>query len=168
MFPAIATDDLNCVPSRTAQPADTEPGDVLRERDSRSSDRTFACYDTDDLTHEELVELASHCFPSIRDVPVIITDYSKTKCRVSRYTLHEILESDYLLEPPISSEEVRWIFVEYYKLGTFWGSDVRFLQWGTDPAIFEGSPIPLLQERLSEMDKVTGRTPTQQDEPPGM
>lgn len=134
---------------------------------TRSSDETVVGYDPKDITYDELVELASHCFPSIRDVPVIITDFSQTKCRVSRHTLHEVLESDYLLEPPINSEEIRWIFIEYYKLGTFWGSDVRFLQWGTDPAIFESSPLFLLQERLAEMDRVGGRGPPE-DEPSGM
>jgi hypothetical protein len=34
-------------------------------------------------------------------------------------------------------------------MGTFWGSDYRFAQWGMDPALFERSPILLLQERLA-------------------
>lgn len=52
---------------------------------------------------------------------------------------------------------MRWIYVEYYKIGCFWGSDVRFSQWGTDPALFEKSPIVLLQERLAELDRRAGR-----------
>ena len=42
-------------------------------------------------------------------------------------------------------------------MGTFWGSDYRSSQWGTDPVLFEKSPISLLQERLAELDRKADR-----------
>ena len=63
---------------------------------------------------------------------------------------------------------VRWIYVEYYKIGSFWGSDVRFSQWGTDPALFEKSPIVLLQERLAELDRKAGRRPLEEENMSGI
>ena len=116
---------------------------------------------------EELAALASVCFPALRDVPVVITEFSRDSCRVARHTLREVLESNRLLEPPIGEGHIRWVFAEYYKLGTFWGSDQRCFQWGTDPAIFENSPIRLLQERLAELDRAAGRSPPERDELPG-
>ncbi|KAH7171368.1 hypothetical protein EDB81DRAFT_942128 [Dactylonectria macrodidyma] len=106
---------------------------------------------------EELAALAARCFPEMQDVPVTITEYSRDSCRVSTYALREVLNSPHLLDRPIRDNHVRWIFAEYYKLGTFWGSDQRCFQWGTDPAIFEVSPVRLLQERLAKLDRASGR-----------
>ena len=53
--------------------------------------------------------------------------------------------------------------MEYYKMGTFWGSDYRFSQWGTDPALFEKSPIVLLQDRLAELDREAGCPPLEEE-----
>ncbi len=116
----------------------------------------------------ELAALASECFPRIEDAPTIITEFSEETYRVSHFTLEEVLTSKHLLNPPEVGTKVRWIHVEYYKLGTFWGSDFRFLQWGTDPVLFEKSPIVLLQERLAELDKKAGRPILEEEDIVGM
>lgn len=64
--------------------------------------------------------------------------------------------------------KVRWIHVDYHKLGTFWGSSVRFLQWGSDPILFEQSPIVLLQQRSAELDAAAGRSPLEDEELQGL
>jgi hypothetical protein len=81
--------------------------------------------------------------------------------------LEEVLASEHILQPGDLVPRVRWIYVEYYKMGTFWGSDHRFSQWGTDPALFEKSPIVLLQERLAELDRRAGRPPLGEENLPG-
>ncbi len=108
-------------------------------------------------TRGEISALASECFPRIEDSRVVIIEYSKNSFRASEFTLEEVLASDHILQPGDCIGRVRWIYVEYYKIGTFWGSDVRFSQWGTDPALFEKSPIELLQERLAELDRKASR-----------
>ncbi|KAH7163452.1 hypothetical protein B0J13DRAFT_634753 [Dactylonectria estremocensis] len=122
-----------------------------------STNTTSSGSESFDLNIEELAELAAFCFPEMQDVPVTITEYSRDSCRVSTYALREVLNSPHLLDRPIRDNHVRWIFAEYYKLGTFWGSDQRCFQWGTDPAIFEASPVRLLQERLAKLDRTSGR-----------
>jgi hypothetical protein len=116
---------------------------------------------------DELSALTSECFPPIGESLVIITEYSKNALRTSRYTLEEVLASETILQPGDIVDRVRWIYVEYYKMGTFWGSDMRFAQWGTDPALFEKSPIVLLQERLAELDRTAGRAPLEEEDIPG-
>lgn len=120
--------------------------------------------DLEEPSIEELAALASKCFPRLEDARTIITEYSETNCRVSHFTLEEVLSSKHLLDPPPFVAKIRWIYVEYYKLGTFGGSDVRFLQWGTDPVLFEKSPISILQERLHCLDKLAGRAPLEDEE----
>ena len=51
-------------------------------------------------------------------------------------------------------------------MGTFWGSAYRFSQWGTDPVLFEKSPISLLQDRLAELDRKAGRPPREEEDIP--
>ena len=68
------------------------------------------------------------------------------------------------MQPNDLIPRVRWIYVEYYKMGIFWGSDHRFAQWGTDPVIFEKSPIPLLQTRIAELDAKAGRPPLEEED----
>jgi hypothetical protein len=95
---------------------------------------------------------------------VTITEYSQNALRISQYTLEEVLASECILQPGDFVPRVRWIYVDYYKMGTFWGSDYRFAQWGTDPAIFEKSPISLLQDRLAELDLKAGRPPLDEED----
>jgi hypothetical protein len=118
-------------------------------------------------TKEEVSALTSECFPPIEESVVIIAEYSEKALRTSRYTLEEVLASDEILQPGGLVDRVRWIYVEYYKMGTFWGSDMRFAQWGTDPALFEKSPIVLLQERMAELDRKAGRAPLEEEDIPG-
>jgi hypothetical protein len=118
-------------------------------------------------SRDELSALTSLCFPRIEDSRVIITEYSKNALRTSEFTLEEVLASDDILQPGDLVPRVRWIYVEYYKMGTFWGSDFRFSQWGTDPALFEKSPIVLLQGRLAELDLKAGRAPLEEEDIPG-
>lgn len=87
--------------------------------------------------------------------------------RVGEYTLEEVLASEHILQPGDCIPRVRWIYVDYHKMGTFWGSEYRFAQWGTDPAIFEKSPIPLLQNRLAELDRKAGRPSLEHEDIPG-
>jgi hypothetical protein len=110
--------------------------------------------------------LTYECFPPLEESKVIITEYSVNTLRTSEYTLKEVLASDFILQPGDLVPRVRWIYVEYYKMGTFWGSDYRFAQWGTDPALFEKSPIPLLQDRLAELDRIAGRPPLEEENIP--
>ncbi|KAK3322644.1 hypothetical protein B0H66DRAFT_211548 [Apodospora peruviana] len=139
----------------------------LLKRSSSSSTRySYRGPRVDYPTSKEIAALSAECFPSLHDAPVTITEFSRDSYRVWRYTLGELLESKHLLQPPLACE-VRWIFVEYYKLGTFWGSDQRCFQWGTDPALFEASPIPLLQERLRELDDAAGRPTPEEEDIPG-
>lgn len=118
-------------------------------------------------TRDELSALAVECFPRIEESKVIITEYSGNVLRTSEYTLEEVLASDYILQPGDLEIRVRWIYVEYYKMGTFWGSGYRFSQWGTDPVLFEKSPISLLQDRLAELDRKAGRPPLEEEDIPG-
>ena len=115
-------------------------------------------------TIDELSALTSECFPPIEESLIIITEYSKDALRISKFTLEEVLTSDNILQPGELVDRVRWIHVEYYKMGTFWGSDFRFAQWGTDPALFEKSPIVLLQKRLAELDRLAGRPSLEQED----
>lgn len=118
-------------------------------------------------TKDELLALACECFPSIEESRVVITEYSvNALCRLE-YTLEEVLASKCILQPGDFAPRVRWIYVEYHKMGTFWGSDYRFAQWGTDPALFEKSPIVLLQDRLAELDREAGRPPLEEEDLPG-
>jgi hypothetical protein len=116
---------------------------------------------------DELSALTCECFPPIEEARVVITEYSNNALHTSEYTLHEVLASDWILQPGDLVPRVRWIYVEYHKMGTFWGSDYRFSQWGTDPALFEKSPILLLQERLAELDCKAGRPPLEEEDLPG-
>lgn len=118
-------------------------------------------------TRDELSALTCECFPPIEESRVIITEYTNNALRISEFTLEEVLASDLILQPGDLVPRVRWIYVEYYKMGTFWGSDYRFSQWGTDPALFEKSPIVLLQERLAELDRKAGRPPLDKEDIPG-
>lgn len=117
-------------------------------------------------TQDELFALACECFPPIKESRVVITEYSANALRTFEYTLEEVLASNCILQPRDLVSRVRWIYVEYYKMGAFWGSDYRFAQWGTDPALFEKSPISLLQDRLAELDQQAGRPPLEQGEIP--
>lgn len=119
-------------------------------------------------TVEEVAALAAGCFADIESSPVVITEFSETFLHISRYTLEEVLASEYLLNPPLLRTAVRWIFVEYDKIGTFWGSGERCFQWGTDPALFEKSPIELLKDRMTALDKAAGRTPLEDEDLEGM
>lgn len=118
-------------------------------------------------TQDELLALTHECFPPIEESRVVITEYSANVLRVMEYTLKEVLTSKCILQPGDLSPSIRWIYVEYYKMGTFWGSDYRFSQWGTDPALFEKSPIGLLQERLAELDREAGRPRLEEEDLPG-
>lgn len=115
-------------------------------------------------TRDELSALACECFPPIEESRVIITEYSENALRTSYFTLEEVLASEYILQRADVVPRVRWIYVEYYKMGTFWGSDYRFSQWGTDPALFEKSPILLLQQRLADLDRKAGRPPLEEQD----
>lgn len=121
----------------------------------------------DEPTGDELRALATACFPPIEQSKVIITEYSQNMLRVGEYTLEEVLASEHILQPGDCIPRVRWIYVDYHKMGTFWGSEYRFAQWGTDPAIFEKSPIPLLQNRLAELDRKAGRPSLEHEDIPG-
>lgn len=114
-------------------------------------------------TRDELLALTHQCFPPIEESRVIITEYSANALRTMEYTLKEVLASKCILQPGDLAPRVRWIYVEYYKMGTFWGSDYRFSQWGTDPALFEKSPIVLLQDRLAELDREAGYPPLEEE-----
>ncbi|KAI9654264.1 MAG: hypothetical protein M1831_005429 [Alyxoria varia] len=108
-------------------------------------------------TIDDVALLASTCFPNIEESQVYITEYSSHIHRVSRYTLEEVLASDTLLGPPSPVTAVRWIHVDYHHIGTFWGSGVRFEQWGADPALFEKSPVQLVHQRSAELDRAAER-----------
>ena len=118
-------------------------------------------------TFQELAVLTSECFPKLEDTAAIVTEFSESTCHVSRFTLEEILNSKILLDPPSFFAKVRWVHVDYHKLGTFWGSSVRFLQWGTDPVLFEKNPIILMQNRSDELDRLAGRPPLEDENIPG-
>lgn len=115
-------------------------------------------------TRDEIFALTSECFPRIEESRVAIVEYSQNFFRVSEYTLEEVLSSEHILQPGDCVDRVRWIYVEYYKIGCFWGSDFRFSQWGTDPALFEKSPIILLQERLAELDREARRAALEEED----
>jgi len=119
-------------------------------------------------TRDEISALTAECFPQIEESRVVIIEFSQKFLHVSQFTLEEVLSSEHILQPGDFVDRVRWIYVEYYKIGSFWGSDVRFAQWGTDPALFEKSPIILLQERLAELDRKAGRAPLEEENIPGM
>ena len=123
--------------------------------------------DLEEPTRDELSVLTLECFPPIEESRVIITEYSQNALRKSEYTLGEVLASNHILQPGDLVRCVRWIYVEYYKMGTFWGSDHRFSQWGTDPVLFEKSPISLLQDRLAELDRQAGRPSLEEEDIPG-
>lgn len=135
--------------------------DFIRQRSVASK---FAL---EEPTRDELSALTYECFPPIEESRVVITEYSVNTLRTLEYTLEEVLASECILQPGDLVPRVRWIYVEYYKMGTFWGSDYRFSQWGTDPALFEKSPILLLQDRLAELDRKAGRTSLEEDNIPG-
>lgn len=118
-------------------------------------------------SRDELLALAHECFPPIEESRVVITEYSVDSLRTMEYTLKEVLASKHILQPANLVPCVRWIYVEYFKMGTFWGSDYRFSQWGTDPALFEKSPIVLLQERLADLDREAERPLLEEDDLPG-
>ncbi|KAK0386105.1 hypothetical protein NLU13_5942 [Sarocladium strictum] len=115
-------------------------------------------------TTGELLSLAYQCFPPLEHSRVVITDFSANALCTSEYTLEEVLASKCILQPRNSAKRVRWIYIEYYKLGTFWGSDARFAQWGTDPTLFEKSPVQLVLNRLAELDRELGRPPLKEIE----
>jgi hypothetical protein len=108
-------------------------------------------------TRDEIFALTTECFPPIEEDRVAIIEYSRTSFRASEFTLEEVLSSDHILQPGDFVDGLGWIYVEYYKIGSFWGSVVRFSQWGTEPALFGKSPIVFLQERLAELDYKAGR-----------
>ena len=110
------------------------------------------------------MSLAYQCFPPLNSARVIITEYSEGAVHTTEYTLEEVLTSKCILQPRDSTRRITWIHAEYYKLGTFWGSDSRFLQWGTDPTLFEKSPVQLLLKRLAELDREAGRPPPEEIE----
>lgn len=122
----------------------------------------------DEPTIEELTALTAECFPRLEDAVTTITEYSESSCHVQNYTLEELLRSKHLLGPPKSFVKVRWIHVDYHRWGTFWGSSIRFLQWGSDPVLFEQSPIILMQERSEELDREANRSPWKEDELSGL
>jgi hypothetical protein len=122
----------------------------------------------DEPTRTEILALTSECFPRIEESSVVIIEYSRNSMRRSEFTLEEVLLSEHILQPGDCVDRVRWIFVEYYKAGSFWGSDLRFSQWGTDPALFEKSPIVMLQERLKELDRRAGRATLEDEDIPGI
>ncbi|PGH19656.1 hypothetical protein AJ80_03811 [Polytolypa hystricis UAMH7299] len=128
------------------------PGKVMDENSSIDSSLQHP-------TAEEIAALVSECFPTVESTPVVITEFSETFLHSSHYTLEEVLVSKCLLNPPLFPTTVRWVFVEYYKIGTFWGSDERCFQWGTDPALFEKSPVIMLQDCMADLDKAAGRAP---------
>ena len=107
-------------------------------------------------TRDEIFALTAECFPPIEECRATIIEYSRTSFRASEFTLEEVLLSDHILQPGDFVDGVRWIYVEYYKIGSFWGSDVRFSQWGTEPALFKKSPIVLLQEHLAALNHKAG------------
>jgi hypothetical protein len=117
-------------------------------------------------TRDELSALTYECFPPIEESRVVITEYSANALHTLEYTLEEVLASNCILQPGDLVPRVRWIYVEYYRMGTFWGSDYRFSQWGTDPALFEKSPILLLENRLAELDRKAGRPPLEEEDIP--
>ncbi|KAI9708775.1 MAG: hypothetical protein M1820_003730 [Bogoriella megaspora] len=131
-------------------------------KQSKAAKSTF-----EEPTRDELFALACECFPPIGESKVIINEYSVNALRTFEYTLEEVLASNCILQPGDLVSRVRWIYVEHYKMGTFWGSDYRFSQWGTDPALFEKSPILLLQDRLAELDQQAGRPPLEDEDIPG-
>ena len=133
---------------------------ITRQRSAGS--RAFL----EEPTRDELSALTCECFPPIEKSRVIITEYTNNALRTSKFTLEEVLASNLILQPGDLVPRVRWIYVEYYKMGTFWGSDYRFSQWETDPALFEKSPIVLLQERLAELDRKAGRPPLKEEDIP--
>ncbi|KAI9893923.1 MAG: hypothetical protein M1814_005476 [Vezdaea aestivalis] len=135
-------------------------GPSIREQSIVSKENTKA------PAQDELLALTYDCFPPIEDSRVIITEYTENALRTTRYTLEEVLASKCILQPGDLAPRVRWIYVEHYKMGTFWGSDFRFSQWGTDPALFERSPIVLLQDRLAELDREAGRLPIEDEDLP--
>ena len=135
--------------------------ETVRQRSLRPKDTI------EEPARAELASLAHECFPPIEESKVIITEYSQNVVRSSTYTLEEVLSSECILQPNNPIPHIRWIYVEYYKMGIFWGSDHRFAQWGTDPVIFEKSPIPLLQARMAELDANAGRRPLEEEDIPG-
>lgn len=138
--------------------ASSKDADLIRQRSMISK----SCLD--EPSRDELSSLASECFPRVEDSRVVITEYSGNIVRTSEYTLEEVLASDCILQPGDLVSRVRWIYVEYYKVGTFWGSGYRFSQWGTDPVLIEKSPISLLQDRLAELDRKAGRPPLEEED----
>jgi hypothetical protein len=80
----------------------------------------------DELTLDEIFTLTSECFPRIDECRVVIFEYSQNSLRESEFTLEEVLSSEHILQPGDLVDRVRWIYVEYYKIGCFWGSDLRF------------------------------------------
>lgn len=122
----------------------------------------------DEPTIEELAALTADCFPRLEDAVTTVTEYSESSCHVQKYTLEEVLRSKHVLGLPNSFAKVRWIHVDYHKLGTFWGSSLRFLQWGSDPILFEQSPIILMQKRSEELDREANRSPLIEDELQGL
>jgi hypothetical protein len=121
----------------------------------------------EDPRPDEIAALTRECFPPIEQSRVIITEFTRDALRTSTYSLGEVLASECILQPGDFVERVRWIYVEYHKMGTFWGSDYRFAQWGTDPALFEKSPILLLQDRMAELDRRAGRETLEEEDLPG-
>jgi hypothetical protein len=117
---------------------------------------------------DEIFALTTEYFPRIEECRVAVIEYSLNSFRMSEFTLEEVLSSEHILQPGDFVDGVRWIYVEYYKIGSFWGSNVRFLQWGTDPDLFEKSPIVLLRERLAELDRKAGRTQLEEENMPGI
>ncbi len=154
----------SCSSMSTRVAADSVSGDrnleFIRQRP------IFSTSALEEPTRDELLALTYECFPPIEESKVIITEYAMSTLRVSEYTLKEVLASDCILQPGDLVPRVRWIYVEYYKMGTFWGSEYRFAQWGTDPALFEKSPIALLQDRLAELDRMAGRPPLEEEDIP--
>lgn len=146
------------LPLGSSESMSSIPSLELIRQQSTASDTVL-----EEPTQDELLALTHECFPPIEESRVIITEYSANAVRKMQYTLQEVLASKCILQPGDLVPRVRWIYVEYHKMGTFWGSDYRCSQWGTDPALFEKSPIVLLQDRLAELDREAGRPPLEED-----
>jgi len=71
-------------------------------------------------TRDEILALTSECFPGIDECRVVIIEFSRNSFRRSEFTLEEVLSSEHILQPGDVVDRVRWIFVEYYKIGCFW------------------------------------------------
>ena len=74
-------------------------------------------------TRDEIFALTSKCFPPIEECRVAIIEYSRNSFHTSEFTLEEVLSSEHILQPGDGVDRVRWAYIEYYKIGSFWGSE---------------------------------------------